>query len=65
MEKKLRVKYSDFQTTLSFNEWAKYVHASTLVPHVFEPYYKKLDNYNEEEKRSMIRSVYEMEIQNQ
>ena len=62
MKGKLNVKYSDFQTELSFNEWAKYIQVSTLVPHVFEPYNKKLDNFNEEEKRRMIRSVYQMEI---
>ena len=27
---KLRVKYSTFQTELSFNEWANYIQASTL-----------------------------------
>ena len=62
MENGLRVKYSTFQTKLSFNEWAKYVQVSTLVPQLFEPYDKKLDNYNEAEKRKMITSVYEMEI---
>jgi hypothetical protein len=61
MENKLRVKYSDFQTNLSFNEWAKYVQVSTLVPQILEPYDKKLDNYNEVEKRKMITSVYKME----
>jgi len=61
MEKTLRVKYSDFQTKLSFNEWAKMLQVSTLAEYEFEPYYKKLDNYNEEEKRKMISSVYEME----
>ena len=30
MEGKLNVKYSDFQTTLSFNEWAQYIQACTL-----------------------------------
>jgi hypothetical protein len=30
MENTLRVKYSDFQTDLSFNEWAQYIQASTL-----------------------------------
>jgi hypothetical protein len=62
MEKTLRVKYSDFQTKLSFNEWANIFQVSTLVPQVFEPYDKKLDNYNEEEKRRMISSIYQMEI---
>ena len=62
MENTLRVKYSNFQTNLSFNEWAKIFQVSTLVPRVFEPYDKKLDNYNEAEKRRMISSVYEMEI---
>jgi hypothetical protein len=59
MEKTLRVKYSDFQTKLSFNEWAKMLKVSTLAEYEFEPYYKKLDNYNEEEKRKMISSVYQ------
>jgi CRISPR/Cas system-associated endoribonuclease Cas2 len=62
MEKTLRVKYSDFESNLSFNEWAKLLQVSTLARHEFEPYYKKLDDYNEEEKRQMIRSVYEMEL---
>lgn len=62
MENGLRVKYSNFQTKLSFNEWAKMLQVSTLAEYEFEPYYKKLDNYNEEEKRKMISSVYEMEI---
>jgi len=61
MEKTLRVKDSDFQTKLSFNEWAKLLQVSTLAEYEFEPYYKKLDSYSEEEKRQMIRSVYEME----
>ena len=61
MEKTLRVKYSDFQTKLSFNEWAKLLQVSTLAEYKFEPYYKKLDDYNEEEKRKMISSVYKME----
>lgn len=30
MENTLRVKYSDFQTDLSFNEWAQYIQASSL-----------------------------------
>jgi len=30
MESKLNVKYSDFQTDLSFNEWAQYIQASIL-----------------------------------
>lgn len=30
MKGKLNVKYSDFQTQLSFNEWAQYIQASTL-----------------------------------
>jgi hypothetical protein len=30
MENTLRVKYSDFQTDLSFNEWAQYTQASAL-----------------------------------
>lgn len=30
MDNTLRVKYSDFKTDLSFNEWAQYTQASTL-----------------------------------
>jgi hypothetical protein len=30
MENTLRVKYSDFKTDLTFNEWAQYTRASTL-----------------------------------
>lgn len=30
MENTLKVKYSTFQTELSFNEWANYIQASTL-----------------------------------
>ena len=62
MENTLRVKYSTFQTKLSFNEWAQHFQVSTLTPQLFEPYTKKLDNFNEAEKRKMITSVYEMEI---
>ena len=62
MENTLRVKYSTFQTKLSFNEWAQHFQVSTLSPQLFEPYNKKLDNFNEVEKRKMITSVYEMEI---
>ena len=62
MENGLRVKYSNFQTNLSFNGWAERFQVSTLTPQLFEPYTKKLDNFNEVEKRKMITSVYEMEI---
>ena len=30
MENTLKVKYSTFQTELSFNEWANYIQASSL-----------------------------------
>ena len=30
MDNTLRVKYSDFKTDLTFNEWAQYTQASTL-----------------------------------
>lgn len=56
---KLRVKYSNFQTKMSFNEWAQTFQVSTLVPERFEKYHKKLDNYNEHEKRQMISSIYD------
>ena len=62
MEKNLKVKYSNFKTSMNFNEWAKTFQVSTLAPHVVEPYEMKLDNYNEHEKRKMISSVMELEI---
>ena len=61
-EKNLKVKYSTFQTKMNFNEWAQTFQVSTLAPHVVEPYEKKLDNYNEAEKRRMISSVMELTI---
>jgi hypothetical protein len=61
-ENKLKVKYSTFESNLSFNEWAQKLQVSTLAPHVVEPYEKKLDNYNEHEKRQMISSVMSLTI---
>jgi hypothetical protein len=62
MKGKLNVKYSDFQTTLSFNEWARLMQVSTLATYESEPFHKKLDSFNEEQKRKMISSVYQMEV---
>ena len=61
-EKNLKVKYSNFQTKMNFNEWAQTFQVSTLAPNVVEPYEMKLDNYNEHEKRKMISSVMKLEI---
>jgi len=61
-EKNLRVKYSNFQTEMTFNEWAQTYQVSTLVPERFEKYHKKLDNFNEHEKRGMVASIYEDDI---
>ena len=61
-ENKLRVKYSNFQTNMNFNEWAQTFKVSTLVPEQFEQWDKKLDKCNESEKRMMITSMYENDI---
>ena len=61
-ENKLRVKYSNFQTNMSFNEWAQTFKVSTLVPEQFERWDNKLDKCNEHEKRMMITSMYENDV---
>ena len=61
-ENKLRVKYSNFQTNMNFNEWAQTFKVSTLVPEQFEQWDKKLDKFNEHEKRMMITSLYENDV---
>ena len=61
-ENKLRVKYSNFQTNMNFNEWAREMKVSTLVPEQFEQWDKKLDKSNEHEKRMMITSLYENDM---
>ena len=61
-ENKLRVKYSNFQTNMNFNEWAQTFKVSTLVPEQFEQWDKKLDKFNEHEKRIMITSLYENDV---
>jgi hypothetical protein len=50
-ENKLRVKYSNFQTNMNFNEWAQTFKVSTLVPEQFDRWDGKLDKLNEHEKR--------------
>ena len=61
-EKNLKVKYSNFKTKMNFNEWAQTFQVSTLAEHIPEPYEKKLDNYNEAERRRMITSVMRLVI---
>ena len=61
-ENKLRVKYSNFQTNMNFNEWAQTFKVSTLVPEQFEQWDKKLDKSNEHEKHMMITSLYENDV---
>jgi hypothetical protein len=61
-ENKLRVKYSNFQTNMNFNEWAQTFKVSTLVPEQFDRWDSKLDKCNEYEKRMMITSMYENDI---
>jgi hypothetical protein len=59
---KLRVKYSNFQTNMTFNEWARTYQVSTLVPEQFDRWDGKLDKHNEHEKRIMISSLYENDV---
>ena len=59
---KLRVKYSNFQTNMNFNEWAQTFQVSTLVPKQFGKLERRLDKCNEHEKRMMISSVYDNDV---
>jgi hypothetical protein len=59
---KLRVKYSNFQTNMTFNEWAQTYQVSTLVPEQFDRWDGKLDKHNEHEKRIMISSLYDNDV---
>ena len=59
---KLRVKYSNFQTNMTFNEWAQKYQVSTLVPEQFDRWDGKLDKHNEHEKRMMISSLYDNDV---
>ena len=58
----LRVKYSNFQTNMTFNEWAQTFKVSTLVPEQFDRWDNKLDKHNEHEKRMMISSLYDNDV---
>ena len=61
-ENKLRVKYSNFQTNMNFNEWAQTFKVSTLVPEQFDRWEGRLDKQNEHEKRMMISSLYDNDV---
>jgi hypothetical protein len=61
-QKKLRVKYSNFQTNMTFNEWAQTFKVSTLVPEQFDRWDGRLDKCNEYTKRVMITSMYENDV---
>ena len=61
-QKKLRVKYSNFQTNMTFNEWAQTFKVSTLVPEQFGKWDGRLDKCNEHTKRVMITSMYENDV---
>jgi len=58
----LRVKYSNFQTNMNFNEWAQTFKVSTLVPEQFGKWDGRLDKCNEYTKRVMITSMYENDV---
>lgn len=58
----LRVKYSNFQTKMNFNEWAQTFKVSTLVPEQFDRWDGKLDKFNEHDKRVMISSLYDNDV---
>ena len=59
---KLRVKYSNFQTNMSFNEWAQTFQVSTLVPEQFGKWDKRLDKCDEHTRRLMITSLYDNDV---
>jgi hypothetical protein len=61
-EKNLKVKYSNFQTNMTFNEWARTYQVSTLVPEQFDRWEVKLDKHNEYEKRMMVSSLYDNDV---
>jgi hypothetical protein len=61
-DNKLRVKYSNFQTDMTFNQWTETFKVSSLVPEQFEQWDKKLDKCNEHEKRMMISSLYDNDV---
>ena len=61
-ENKLRVKYSNFQTNMNFNEWAQTFKVSTLVPEQFDRWDGKLDKCDERSKREMICSLYDNDV---
>jgi hypothetical protein len=59
MKKNLKVKYSNFQTNMTFNEWAQTFKVSTLVPEQFGKWDKRLDKCDEQTRRFMITSLYD------
>ena len=59
---KLRVKYSTFESDLSFNEWAQKLQVSTLVPEEFGKLERRLDKCDEHTKRLMITSLYDNDV---
>jgi len=61
-EQNLKVKYSNFQTNMTFNEWARTYQVSTLVPEQFDRWDGKLDKFNEHDKRTMISSLYDNDV---
>jgi hypothetical protein len=58
----LRVKYSNFQTNMNFNEWAQTYQVSTLVPEQFGRLERRLDKCDEHTKRVMITSLYDNDV---
>jgi hypothetical protein len=58
----LRVKYSNFQTNMTFNEWAQKLQVSTLVPEEFAKLERRLDKFSEHDKRVMISSMYDNDV---
>lgn len=61
-ENNLRVKYSNFQTKMNFNEWAQTFKVSTLVPEQFGRLERRLDKCDEHTKRLMITSLYDNDV---
>jgi hypothetical protein len=58
----LRVKYSNFQTNMTFNEWAQTFKVSTLVPEQFNKWDKRLDKCDTQTKHAMITSLYDNDV---
>ena len=60
MEKKLRVKYSTFQTPLSYNEWAEQYRVSSLYEEKTPYYTGNLTTQDWNRKSSLFQSLEQL-----